>query len=139
MTKTTVAKATVTTTTTKSKITKATKNASKATKALDKIAVKVQRAAGERDLKDGESILVDGSGSAQYTIKNTGGVYSCSCPAWRNQKGAGVLRTCKHIKRLRGEAAELARIGAPSAKPAAAPEPSAKTAAAKKPAGGNAC
>ena len=44
------------------------------------------RAAGERDLKDGESILVDGSGSAQYTIKNTGGVYSCSCPAWRNPK-----------------------------------------------------
>ena len=98
-------------TTTKSTITKATKTASKATKALDKTAMKVQRAPGERDLKDGESVLVDGSGSAQYTIKNTGGVYACSCPAWRNQKGAGVVRTCKHIKRLRGETAELARIG----------------------------
>merc|ERR1719263_1771945 len=91
--------------------------------------MKVQRAPGERDLKDGESILVEGS-SAQYTIKNTGGVYSCSCPAWRNQKGAGVVRTCKHIKQFRGEAAELARIGALIAKPVAA-----KTAVVKKTAG----
>jgi len=96
--------------------------------------MKVQRAPGERDLKDGESVLVDGSGSAQYTIKNTGGVYACSCPAWRNQKGAGVVRTCKHIKRLRGEAAELTRIGEVAAKPTAAPKPAAKTAAVKKPA-----
>merc|ERR1719217_1119511 len=115
MTKTTTAKTPATKTTTKSTITKAAKNA-----------LKVQRAPGERDLKDGESVLVNGSGSAQYTIKNTGGVYACSCPAWRNQKGAGVVRTCKHIKRLRGEAAELARIGEVAAKPTAAPKPAAK-------------
>jgi hypothetical protein len=28
---------------------------------------------------------MQGSGSKPYILKNTGGVYSCSCPAWRNQ------------------------------------------------------
>jgi hypothetical protein len=26
-----------------------------------------------------------------------GGVYSCTCPAWRNQSTAIERRTCKHI------------------------------------------
>lgn len=70
------------------------------------------------DLSDGESTVVQGSGSATYTIRNVGGVYSCSCPAWRNQSTAIERRTCKHIRRLRGEAAEEARLGGPIAAPA---------------------
>lgn len=63
------------------------------------------------DLNDGESIEMKGSGAKPYVIKNVGGVYSCSCPAWRNQSIAIERRTCKHIRRLRGDAAEEARIG----------------------------
>lgn len=44
-------------------------------------------------------------------MKNTGGVYSCTCPAWRNQSNAIEKRTCKHLRKLRGDAAEEARIG----------------------------
>src|SRR5438046_6267357 len=71
------------------------------------------------DLKDGESIEMQGSGSKPYIIKNTGGVYSCSCPAWRNQSIGIERRTCKHLRKYRGDAAEEARIGgALPAKPA---------------------
>lgn len=63
------------------------------------------------DLDDGESVQVSGSGSSVYTIKNIGGAYSCSCPAWRNQSAGIEARTCKHIRRLRGDAAEETRIG----------------------------
>lgn len=63
------------------------------------------------DLADGESVEVQGSGSKPYVIKNTGGVYSCSCPAWRNQSAGTERRTCKHIRKLRGDAAEEARVG----------------------------
>jgi DNA ligase-1 len=65
------------------------------------------------DLEDGESIEVQGSGSSRYTIKNTGGVYSCTCPAWRNQSAGIESRTCKHIRRLRGDEAEVERLGNP--------------------------
>ncbi len=64
------------------------------------------------DLADGETFLMQGSGSKPYELKNTGGVYSCSCPAWRNQSVAIERRTCKHLKKLRGEAAETDRCGA---------------------------
>jgi DNA ligase-1 len=64
-----------------------------------------------RDLADGETLLMQGSGSKPYELKNTGGVYSCTCPAWRNQSLAIEKRTCKHLKKLRGEAAELERVG----------------------------
>jgi DNA ligase-1 len=63
------------------------------------------------DLRDGESVEVQGSGSRPYVLKNVGGVYSCSCPAWRNQSVAIERRTCKHLRKLRGDAAEEARIG----------------------------
>ncbi len=69
------------------------------------------------DLADGESIQVQGSGSSVYTIKNTGGVYACTCPAWRNQSIAIESRTCKHIRRLRGDEAETARVGQAIASP----------------------
>lgn len=67
------------------------------------------------DLADGESSFMQGSGSKPYQLKNTGGVYSCSCPAWRNQSVAIEKRTCKHLKKLRGEAAEIARTGSATA------------------------
>jgi len=62
------------------------------------------------DLEDGASVEVQGS-SGTYTIKNVGGVYSCTCPAWRNQSLGIEQRTCKHIRALRGDAAEQARLG----------------------------
>src|SRR5579871_5852775 len=63
------------------------------------------------DLQDGETVEMQGSGSKPYLLKNTGGVYSCSCPAWRNQSIAIEKRTCKHLRKLRGDAAEEARTG----------------------------
>lgn len=72
------------------------------------------------DLQDGEALEMQGSGSKPYVLKNTGGVYSCTCPAWRNQSSAIEKRSCKHLRKLRGDAAEEARIGsALPAKPAA--------------------
>lgn len=64
------------------------------------------------DLDDGESVEVHGSGSKPYVLKNVGGVYSCTCPAWRNQSRPIERRTCKHLRKLRGDAAEEARLGA---------------------------
>ncbi|HZZ82111.1 MAG TPA: DNA ligase [Gemmataceae bacterium] len=63
------------------------------------------------DLDDGESIEMQGSGSKPYVLKNVGGVYSCTCPAWRNQSLGIEKRTCKHLRKLRGDAAEDERIG----------------------------
>lgn len=63
------------------------------------------------DLNDGESIEMKGSGAKPYVLKNVGGVYSCTCPAWRNQSVAIERRTCKHLRKLRGDAAEDARVG----------------------------
>lgn len=63
------------------------------------------------DLQDGESTEMQGSGAKPYILKNTGGVYSCSCPAWRNQSIPIEKRTCKHLRKLRGGAAEEARVG----------------------------
>src|SRR2546423_990249 len=63
------------------------------------------------DLRDGESTEMTGSGSRPYVLKNVGGVYSCSCPAWRNQSLPIERRTCKHLRKLRGDAAETARVG----------------------------
>src|SRR3954463_13579658 len=64
------------------------------------------------DLADGESMEMQGSGSKPYVLKNTGGVYSCTCPAWRNQSLGIEQRTCKHLKKLRGAAGEVARVEA---------------------------
>src|SRR3954468_8370021 len=63
------------------------------------------------DLKDGESVQMQGSGARPYLLKNVGGVYSCTCPAWRNQSIAIERRTCKHLRKLRGDVAEVARVG----------------------------
>lgn len=65
------------------------------------------------DLKDGEIYEMKGSASKPYVLRNVGGVYSCSCPAWRNQSFAIEQRTCKHLRKLRGDEAERERIGNP--------------------------
>lgn len=69
------------------------------------------------ELKDGETFEMQGSGKKPYILKNTGGVISCDCPAWRNQSLPIDKRTCKHLRKLLGDAAEEARIGATSALP----------------------
>jgi DNA ligase 1 len=80
------------------------------------------------DLQDGESKEIKGSGSRTYVLRKTGGVYSCSCPAWMHQSFALERRTCKHLKNLRGEEAERLRVTGPlaqgtAAAAAAAPAP----------------
>ena len=65
-------------------------------------------AAAVADIADGESVQVQGR---DYVMKNVGGVYSCSCPGWRFQSKPIDVRTCKHLKELRGIAAEDARVG----------------------------
>src|SRR5262245_3673361 len=69
------------------------------------------------DLTDGQSVEMQGSGSKPYILKNTGGVYSCTCPAWRNHSTPIERRTCKHLRKLRGDAAEEARLGSALAAP----------------------
>jgi len=63
------------------------------------------------DIEDGESVEIQGSAKDPYILKNTGGVYSCSCPAWRTQSLAIEQRTCKHLRKYRGDAAETERLG----------------------------
>jgi DNA ligase-1 len=65
------------------------------------------------DLKAGESIEIQGSARQPYELKNVGGVYSCSCPAWRNQSLPIERRTCKHLRKLRGDIVEQQRVGQP--------------------------
>jgi DNA ligase-1 len=64
-----------------------------------------------RDLEDGEEVEVQGSAAKPYILKNVGGVYSCTCPAWRHQSLPIERRSCKHLRALRGEQAELDRVG----------------------------
>ncbi len=71
------------------------------------------------DIPNGEQVEVQGSGAKPYILKNTGGVYSCSCPAWRNQSEPIERRTCKHLRKIRGDEAEEARIGAAASRAAA--------------------
>src|SRR5262245_32642035 len=63
------------------------------------------------DLQDGESTEMKGSGAQPYILRNIGGVYSCTCPAWRNQSTPIERRTCKHLRKYRGDAAEEQRLG----------------------------
>lgn len=72
------------------------------------------------DLRDGESIEVQGSSSTRYTITNTGGVYSCTCPAYSFQTRGRGQRTCKHIIKLRSEPARDARTTTPTPRTRAA-------------------
>lgn len=62
--------------------------------------------------QSGDTMEMQGSARMPYILKNVGGVLSCSCPAWRNQSKPIEARTCKHLKKVRGIAAEEARVGA---------------------------
>jgi len=63
------------------------------------------------DLQDGQSVEFQGSAAKPYILKNVGGVFSCTCPAWRNQSLGIERRTCKHLRQFRGEQAERQRLG----------------------------
>jgi len=63
------------------------------------------------NLRDGETVDIWGSASKPYQLKNIDGVYSCSCPAWRNQSLPIDQRSCKHLRQYRGEEAEAIRLG----------------------------
>lgn len=65
-------------------------------------------------LEDGAVAYIQGSGKKPYELKNTGGVFSCSCPAWRNQSFSIDMRSCKHLRKLLGNAHEDARLGTTS-------------------------
>lgn len=64
-----------------------------------------------KEIADGEKVEVQGSAAKPYVLTNTGGVYSCTCPAWRNQSVPIDLRSCKHLAKVRGPEAETARVG----------------------------
>ena len=68
-------------------------------------------------LSEGQTIQVPGSGSAMHTIKYVGGVYSCSCPAWRFQSRPIDERTCKHIDRMGYRNTAASRAPATNGKP----------------------
>ena len=63
------------------------------------------------EILEGQIVEVQGSASEPYQIKRVGEVVSCSCPAWRNQSLPINKRTCKHIRKIRGDEAESSRIG----------------------------
>ena len=63
------------------------------------------------DLADGETTEMKGSGKKPYKLRNIGGVYDCSCVAWKMQSHPIDVRTCKHLVGLRGVNEELARVG----------------------------
>lgn len=61
-------------------------------------------------MRDGEErAFTSGSGS-RYMLKCVGGVYSCSCPGWRNQSRHPSYRTCKHLVEFRGARDEANRV-----------------------------
>ena len=62
------------------------------------------------ELLDGQSVEMQGSGSKPYILKNTGGVYSCTCPAWRNQSVPIERRSCKHLRKHLGDDFENQRL-----------------------------
>jgi DNA ligase-1 len=76
------------------------------------------------ELQEGESVEVQGSAAKPYVLKRIDGVYSCTCPSWRNQSVSIDRRTCKHLRNHLGEAAERARLGElpTTAKPINAPK-----------------
>ncbi len=60
-------------------------------------------------LAENQEVSVRGS-SGTHTLKNAGGVMSCSCLAWRNQNRHPNYRTCKHLIGYLGARQEAARI-----------------------------
>src|SRR5438477_219587 len=65
----------------------------------------------ESKLEDGGSVEYEGS-SSTYTLTRHGGVYMCTCPAWKNQGAPVDSRTCKHLRAYLGTDNETSRVGA---------------------------
>jgi predicted DNA-binding WGR domain protein len=65
-------------------------------------------------LERGERVFVKGSSALPYTLKKFNGGYSCTCMGWKlHIKKRGInCCSCKHLRELRGEAAEDARCAA---------------------------
>jgi len=59
-------------------------------------------------LIEGSPVQVPGK---QYVMRNTGGVYDCSCVAWKMQSRPVDIRTCKHLCEYLGVENERARVG----------------------------
>jgi DNA ligase-1 len=60
----------------------------------------------------GDTTEYQGSGSSPYKLKNHDGrIFSCSCISWKTCKGDVHQKTCKHLRAVRGEAIERARVG----------------------------
>ncbi|GLE09585.1 hypothetical protein PINS_up021313 [Pythium insidiosum] len=69
-------------------------------------------------IDDGTFLEVKSSSSSStYLIKRLGSVYSCNCPAWRNQRHAPTARTCKHLRETLGEEFEKVRATASATAP----------------------
>ncbi|MBT9586095.1 DNA ligase [bacterium] len=81
------------------------------------------------DLEDGQNTQVRGSSGSLYELRNVGGAYSCSCPAWRNQSHPAHQRTCKHLTQFRGAEVEKDRLQSAGATPAMPRPPGAAPAA----------
>jgi DNA ligase-1 len=61
-------------------------------------------------MRDGEERTITSSSGSRYQVKCVGGIYSCSCPGWRNQHRDPKYRTCKHLIDFRGARDEANRI-----------------------------
>jgi DNA ligase-1 len=68
-------------------------------------------------LADGEQVEVEGSAARPYVLKNSGGVYSCTCQSWRFQNTPIERRSCKHLRAYLGDTEETARVGNASREP----------------------
>jgi DNA ligase-1 len=64
----------------------------------------------KEDLEAGITVYVQGSGKEPYKLQHVSTAYSCSCPSWRNAGGPIDKRTCKHLGKIRGFAAEEKRL-----------------------------
>lgn len=64
-------------------------------------------------LADKQTHMVMGDSGRTYLLARNGDVYSCGCPSWVHQTAPSERRTCKHLKRYLGEAAEEKRIAQP--------------------------
>lgn len=84
-------------------------------------------------MNDGDVVQVPGSGGT-HEIRFSGGVYYCSCMAWKMQKNPVDKRTCKHMRKYLGDAFETNRVGsvAPIVKPTNVKEGAYKVLLAKK-------
>ena len=63
------------------------------------------------EIPEGATVEITSASGAKYQLKNVAGVYSCSCPSWRNQSLPIDRRTCKHLRKYLGEQAEQERLG----------------------------